>query len=100
MRIRYYYYNSSQFLILPPYQGQGHGKTLYKYLYEIFSRNPSVVDITVEDPNDSFQDMRDKQDVQMLLEHDALKNVTPKSFTRNDLKELMQKFHLCEVPIT
>ncbi|KAJ3276517.1 histone acetyltransferase 1 [Terramyces sp. JEL0728] len=90
----YEYYN--QFLILPPHQGQGHGKTLYKYLYETFSSNPSVVDITVEDPNDSFQDMRDKQDVQMLLEHEALKDVTPKSFARNDLKGLMKQFHLCE----
>ncbi|KAJ3364636.1 histone acetyltransferase 1 [Kappamyces sp. JEL0680] len=73
MRIRYGVRPKlgSQFLILPPFQKLGHGKALYNYLYSSFLGHPQVHDITVEDPNDFFQDLRDRQG-RHLLTADAM----------------------------
>ncbi|CAO3626038.1 unnamed protein product [Cunninghamella blakesleeana] len=65
----------SQFLILPPYQNQGHGLQLYKIIYELFSKRSDVCEITVEDPNEGFQDLRDKCDLRYLQEHNAFNNL-------------------------
>jgi histone acetyltransferase 1 len=68
MRIRYFLIiMNSQILILPPHQRSGHGKELYTFMYQSFRYNPLVVDITVEDPNDQFQDLRDRCDVEVSI---------------------------------
>jgi hypothetical protein len=36
-------------------------------MYQIFSTNSQVHDITVEDPNDIFQEVRDRFDMPFLL---------------------------------
>ena len=57
----------SQFLILPPYQGKGHGSKLYKCIYNSWKGDSSVTEVTVEDPNESFDDLRDLNDLDMLF---------------------------------
>ncbi|KAJ3410137.1 histone acetyltransferase 1 [Chytriomyces hyalinus] len=57
----------SQVLILPPYQGKGHGKELYNALKRDFILRKEVIDFGVEDPNDEFQNLRDVCDVKDLL---------------------------------
>ncbi|KAJ3210828.1 histone acetyltransferase 1 [Clydaea vesicula] len=57
----------SQFLILPVYQNKGHGALLYKKLFEDFLIRKDVAEVTVEEPNDTFQELRDKLDCRMLL---------------------------------
>ncbi|SCU78718.1 LADA_0A07096g1_1 [Lachancea dasiensis] len=52
----------SQFLIFPPYQGKGHGSLLYNAIFDIWLGSPSVREITVEDPNESFDILRDRND--------------------------------------
>ncbi|KAJ2397266.1 histone acetyltransferase 1 [Coemansia sp. RSA 2559] len=61
----------SQFLVLPPFQGQGHGSQLYRFIYSLVQRTPEYVDLTVEDPSESFDDMRDRNDMRFLLDHHA-----------------------------
>ncbi|KAI9782383.1 MAG: histone acetyltransferase 1 [Geoglossum umbratile] len=56
----------SQFLILPPYQSQGHGFRFYGALVESFLADPSIKEITVEDPNEAFDDLRDYCDTRRL----------------------------------
>lgn len=56
----------SQFLILPPYQGKGHGSELYNCIYNSWKNDTSVTELTVEDPNESFDDLRDLNDLNML----------------------------------
>lgn len=56
----------SQFIILPPYQGKGHGSYIYKSIFDKWSKDNSVVEVTVEDPNESFDDLRDRNDLEML----------------------------------
>jgi len=60
----------SQFVILPPYQSQGHGSELYRAIYQYVVSRPGVAELTVEDPAEAFEDLRDKNDLQMLLNHE------------------------------
>ncbi|KLO19663.1 histone acetyltransferase type B catalytic subunit [Schizopora paradoxa] len=57
----------SQFVILPPYQRSGHGSELYKAIYNYILKQPRIAELTVEDPAEAFEDLRDKNDLQMLL---------------------------------
>ncbi|KIJ17147.1 hypothetical protein PAXINDRAFT_73216, partial [Paxillus involutus ATCC 200175] len=57
----------SQFVILPPYQRQGHGSELYKAIYYYVLTCPAVSELTVEDPAEAFEDLRDRNDLRMLL---------------------------------
>lgn len=53
----------SQFLILPPYQAAGHGQELYNAMYKQLTSPENVREFTVEDPNDAFDDLRDRCDL-------------------------------------
>ncbi|RKP09791.1 acyl-CoA N-acyltransferase [Thamnocephalis sphaerospora] len=64
----------SQFLILPPYQGQGHGSRLYNTICDRLRADSKVIEITVEDPSESFSDMRDKNDLRRLMRDSLLSN--------------------------
>lgn len=56
----------SQFLIFPPYQNKGHGSCLYDAIIQSWLEDKSITEITVEDPNEAFDDLRDRNDVQRL----------------------------------
>lgn len=56
----------SQFIILPPFQRGGHGAALYDTMIEIFRADKSVFEITVEDPNEAFDELRDYSDLAYL----------------------------------
>jgi len=56
----------SQFIILPPYQGQGIGSQLYNTMYTELTKPSNVIEFTVEDPNEAFDDMRDVCDMANL----------------------------------
>lgn len=66
----------SQFIILPPYQKTGHGRRLYDTIIAQFLANPNVNEITVEDPSDVFEQMRDVADYHRLKNANL---VTPKT---------------------
>lgn len=56
----------SQFLVLPPFQGKGIGARLYNTIYQHYLNNPQTIELTVEDPNEAFDDMRDLSDLTFL----------------------------------
>ncbi|KAI9846439.1 MAG: histone acetyltransferase 1 [Sclerophora amabilis] len=66
----------SQFLILPPFQHQGHGSHFYNSLVTSFLQAPSCVEITVEDPNEAFDDLRDYCDLVRLRTGEHSKEFT------------------------
>ncbi|KAK9772615.1 putative Histone acetyl transferase HAT1-like protein [Seiridium cardinale] len=70
----------SQFVILPPYQGQGCGAMLYNTIFETQLTDPTTKEVTVEDPNEAFDLLRDLCDMKYLranvAEFDEL-TVTP-----------------------
>ncbi|KAK7939563.1 hypothetical protein WMY93_002889 [Mugilogobius chulae] len=49
----------SQMLILPPYQGEGHGAQLLEAVHRFYCNVPKVQDITAEDPSENYVKLRD-----------------------------------------
>lgn len=56
----------SQFLILPPYQKQRHGAELYETVYAQALADEAVCELTVEDPSEAFDQLRDTCDLRRL----------------------------------
>lgn len=56
----------SQFLIIPLFQGKGLGPKLYSHIFDEYIKHPQTVELTVEDPNEAFDDLRDIADLQYL----------------------------------
>ncbi|KAL2141930.1 hypothetical protein VTI28DRAFT_1765 [Corynascus sepedonium] len=56
----------SQFIILPLFQGKGLGPRLYSHIFGEYIQHPQTVEITVEDPNEAFDDLRDISDLHYL----------------------------------
>jgi histone acetyltransferase 1 len=56
----------SQFLILPPYQSTGHGSALYNAIYSTALSDGTVRELTVEDPSEEFDLLRDMNDWKVL----------------------------------
>lgn len=56
----------SQFVILPPFQGKGHGAKLYKSIFAHYHKHPQTQEFTIEDPNEAFDDLRDICDMEFL----------------------------------
>jgi histone acetyltransferase 1 len=69
----------SQFLILQPYQGSCHGLNLYTTMCDAFRADPSVFEITVEDPNEAFDNIRDYCDLAKLYSDPEFKNLHPRT---------------------
>uniref|UniRef100_A0A8D0H634 Histone acetyltransferase type B catalytic subunit n=1 Tax=Sphenodon punctatus TaxID=8508 RepID=A0A8D0H634_SPHPU len=49
----------SQMLILPPFQGEGHGAQLFETVHRYYMSSPTVLDITAEDPSENYVKLRD-----------------------------------------
>lgn len=56
----------AQFLILPPHQGSGHGTHLYTTIHSACFSDPTIIELTVEDPNEAFDGLRDSSDYYIL----------------------------------
>lgn len=75
----------SQFIILPPFQGGGNGSRFYNAIFDYYLKEAQTIEITVEDPNEAFDDLRDLNDLarlRMLSEFTSLKintSATPRS---------------------
>uniref|UniRef100_A0A3P9NA05 Histone acetyltransferase type B catalytic subunit n=1 Tax=Poecilia reticulata TaxID=8081 RepID=A0A3P9NA05_POERE len=50
---------SSQMLILPPFQGEGHGAQLLEAVHRFYCSLSKVQDITAEDPSENYVKLRD-----------------------------------------
>jgi len=85
----------SQFLILRPYQKQGHGSRLYEAVFQHYSADPKMIDITVEDPAEGFQNMRRLCDVRYLTKAGLLTEPPLQLLSKKEkLEELHKKSKL------
>jgi histone acetyltransferase 1 len=66
----------SQFLILPPYQGQSLGARLYDTVFEDLVKKPFIFEIPVEDPSEAFDAMRDYSDIVYLRKLPAFQSLS------------------------
>ncbi|TVU09245.1 hypothetical protein EJB05_42699 [Eragrostis curvula] len=64
----------SQILVLPPYQGEGHGLRLLEAINSI-AQSENIYDVTIEDPSDYLQYVRSSIDCLRLLTFDPIKPV-------------------------
>lgn len=46
---------------------RGHGQSLYQTLYASVAARPDVAELTVEDPSEEFEDLRDVCDLRMMV---------------------------------
>ncbi|KUJ07219.1 histone acetyltransferase-like protein type b catalytic subunit [Mollisia scopiformis] len=56
----------SQFIILPPFQHGGNGSRFYNAIFDFYLGEHQTMEITVEDPNEAFDDLRDINDLSRL----------------------------------
>jgi len=61
----------SQVLVLPPFQRMGHCATMLQTFYNQCFSNPDIKDITVEDPSENFQRVRDFVDARNCSKLDS-----------------------------
>jgi histone acetyltransferase 1 len=66
----------SQFLILPPYQGQSLGSRLYDVIFQDLVEKPFIYEIPVEDPSEAFDAMRDYSDIVYLRKIPAFQSLS------------------------
>lgn len=59
-------YRISQFLILPCHQSRGHGGNLYDAIFRYCISQDQILELTVEDPSEAFDDLRDRRDYLLL----------------------------------
>jgi histone acetyltransferase 1 len=78
----------SQFLILPPYQGQSLGTQLYNFIFGELIKKPFIYEIPVEDPSEDFDAMRDYSDIVYLRKLPGFQSL---SLASNLAPELLRK---------
>ena len=61
----------SQVFVLPPYQGQGHGRHLLQAIYNN-AKERNALEITVEDPSEDFRRLRDGLDLALCYKEGIL----------------------------
>ncbi|KAJ5907718.1 hypothetical protein N7495_000400 [Penicillium taxi] len=69
----------AQFMILPSHHRAGHGNNLYTTIHAACIADPTIMELTVEDPNEQFDALRDTADF-CLLRPEFLKhhiNINP-----------------------
>lgn len=71
----------AQFLVLPSHHRSGHGTHLYTTIHASCIADPTIVELTVEDPNETFDALRDTADFCLLrpefLKHNVNLNPDP-----------------------
>lgn len=73
----------SQMLVLPPFQKLGLGTKFLETIYNFYQTQKNVIDITVEDPSEDFQRMRNFVDARLCMKL--------KSFQKEELKKGFNK---------
>lgn len=79
----------SQFLVLPPYQGQSLGARLYDIVFGDLISKDFIFEIPIEDPSEAFDAMRDYSDLVYLRKLPAFQslslasNIPPESLRKD-----------------
>ncbi|XP_037951975.1 histone acetyltransferase type B catalytic subunit [Teleopsis dalmanni] len=76
----------SQMLVLPPFQKRGVGTHLIETIYKFYQAQKTVIDITVEDPSDEFQRLRNCIDARLCKD---LKSFSKEQLLKGFSKEMI-----------
>lgn len=66
----------AQFLVLEPHQLAGHGSYLYLTIQSACLADPTIFELTIEDPNEAFDALRDTNDYNVLHPEFSNRDVT------------------------
>ncbi|KAF2676685.1 histone acetyltransferase type B [Lentithecium fluviatile CBS 122367] len=78
----------SQFIVLPPYQGQSLGGRLYDTIFGDLVEKGFIYEIPVEDPSEAFDAMRDYSDIVYLRKLPAFRSLSlPSSLLLEKLRK-------------
>ncbi len=69
-------------------------------MYAKLLADKRVAQVTVEDPNESFDDLRDRCDLTMLLKDKVLEGVMAHSLDKKTMQEIGKKYKLSQVRIS
>ncbi|KAL9100098.1 MAG: hypothetical protein Q9163_004488 [Psora crenata] len=94
----------SQFLILPSHHSHGHGSHLYNAMVKTFLASPTCTEITVEDPNEAFDDLRDYCDYARLSSNGTFSQITLNTsidprLSANKIGVRVPTSHLLDMPL-
>ncbi|XP_033732888.1 histone acetyltransferase type B catalytic subunit-like [Pecten maximus] len=85
----------SQVLVLPPFQKQGHGCHMVQTFYNDCYTRSEVMDITVEDPSENFQRLRDFIDARNCMSLPSYESSKLRDgFSEDMAKEAREKLKL------
>ncbi len=70
---------------------------LYSTVYATLLADKKVSQITVEDPNESFDDLRDRCDLTMLLKDKVLQGVRAPNLDKETMTAIGKKYKLSQV---
>lgn len=65
----------SQFIIIEPFQHKGNGQRLYHTIYKTLLDDPNTFEITVEDPSEAFDVLRDRADLGFLRQEPEFNDI-------------------------
>ncbi|GAA5878427.1 hypothetical protein JCM16303_002770 [Sporobolomyces ruberrimus] len=87
----------AQAVLLPPYHSMGHGSALYNLCYQNVLKRSDISELTVEDPSETFEDMRDKCDLYTLISGGDLQGLkSVPSIDRNLTETIRKKYKLAD----
>lgn len=90
----------SQFMILPPFHRQGHGKQLLSTIYADARTTPSIVEICVEDPVEEFTMLRDAVDLREIESRNYFaKSPDQMVLTPETVSKIRSELKLCKTQI-
>ncbi|KAG9243816.1 acyl-CoA N-acyltransferase [Calycina marina] len=87
----------AQFILLQPFHGEGNGSRFYSSIFEFLHKELQTAEITVEDPNEAFDDMRDLNDLKFLRsmpEFSGLKINTKSKYKENAPNDIVDAIGL------
>jgi histone acetyltransferase 1 len=86
----------SQFLIFPTFQNKKFGSLLYNGIYDHWLKENSIIEINIEDPNESFDALRDKNDFNRIVKStEVMSMIDPEMFLQSSLsKDDLEKHYI------
>jgi histone acetyltransferase 1 len=82
---------------LPPFQRAGHGGRLYDIILKNAREDSKVQEISVEDPSEVFEDLRDRRDLKFLEGNSVFKDIKA-PVSRRWVEETRKQFKMPSVP--
>ncbi|XP_044262234.1 histone acetyltransferase type B catalytic subunit [Tribolium madens] len=86
----------SQFFVLPTYQKRGIGTKLYSAVYNYLKELPDSGDITVEEPTEIFQKIRDFCDSFSIYKNLEQSGVNISTQNHKQINEFLKKHKICK----